>query len=142
MYMALCSNEPAKNMITKKNWHSKNQGTYITGNNCVFSSYCKAITTLLVVIILWASPAAALTVSTGDYRVQLFTDPSPPVAGLETLITLKVLRVTDGLPAQHGKIHIKLSEAADTDEIDRTVNEDFSTFNMAKEGDERCQKNS
>jgi hypothetical protein len=134
--MALCSIELAKKMKTKKNWHSKNQKPYIAGNNYVFSSCIKAITTLLIAIFLWASPASALTVSTGDYRIQLLTDPSPPVAGLETLTTLKVLRVTDGLPAQHGKIHIKFSEAADTDEIDRIENEDLSTFNMVKGGDE------
>jgi polyferredoxin len=134
--MALYPNVLNKNMISKKNWHSKNQKEYFAGNCCLFSSYCNAIAILLVTIILWASPALALNVSTGDYRVQLLTDPSPPVVGLETLTTLKVLRVKDGLPAQHGKIHIKFSEAADTDEIDRIGNEDISTFNMFKEGDE------
>ncbi len=104
MYMALCSNEPAKNMITKKNWHSKNQGTYIIGNNCVFSSYCKVIITLLIAIFLWASPASALTVSTSDYRVQLLTDPTSRIAGQETLTTLKMLHVSDRLPVQNGSI--------------------------------------
>ncbi len=134
--MALCSNELAKNMLTKKNWHSKNQKEYVADDSYLFSSYCKAITILLIAIILWASPASALNVSTGNYRIQLFTDPTPPVAGLETPTTLKVLRITDGLPAQYGKIYIKLSEAADTEEISRTGIENLSTFNMVKEVDE------
>jgi polyferredoxin len=51
-------------------------------------------------------------------------------------MTLKVLRAADGLPALDGKIHIKFSEAVNTDEIDRIADKDFSTFNMFKGGDE------
>jgi polyferredoxin len=134
--MAQSSYELPENMIIKIKWPNKNQKEYFADYSCLFSSNCKAIISLLIAIILWASPASALTVSTGDYRVQMFTDPSPPVVGLETLTTLKVLHVTDGLPAQHGKIHIKFSEAANTDEIDRIENENLSTFNMVKEIDE------
>jgi polyferredoxin len=123
-------------MISTNNWFSKNKKMNHTEDNFVLGFYCKTFVTLLVSIILWAAPASAATVSTGDYRVQLLTDPSPPIAGQETLITLKVLHVSDGLPAQHGKIHIKLSEAKDSDEIGRTVNGDLSTFNIAKEIDE------
>jgi polyferredoxin len=134
--MALRSNELAKNMITKKNWHSKNQGAYITGNNYIFSSCCKVITTLLIAIFLWASPASALTVSTGDYQVQFLTDPTPPIAGQETLITLKILHVSDRLPVQNGKVFIKLSETTDTEEIGKTENENLSIFDIVKESDE------
>ena len=128
-------NALAKNMITKKNWHRKNQGKHLTGNNCIFT-YCKAIITFLIAIILWASPVSALTVSTGDYRVQLLTDPIPPIAGQETLITVKILHVAGRLPAQNGKVFIKLSETTDTEEIGKTGNEDLSTFDIVKESDE------
>lgn len=123
-------------MIRIKNWHSKNQATCITGNNCGLSFYCKAIVTLLIAIFFGAAPASAVTVSTGDYQIRLLTDPSPPIAGQETLITLKIIRARDGLPARNGKILIKLSEVKDSDEIGRTVNQDLSTFHLVRESDE------
>jgi hypothetical protein len=91
-------------MITKRNWHSKNQRAYIKGNNYIFSSCCKVITALLTAIFLWASPASALTVSTSDYRVQLLTDPTSRITGQETLKTLKILHVSDRLPVQNGSV--------------------------------------
>ncbi|MBE9520219.1 MAG: 4Fe-4S binding protein, partial [Proteobacteria bacterium] len=123
-------------MVSENNRQINYQTLHAADNCYVLSYYCKVVITLLVSIILWTTPTSAATVSTGDYRVQLLTDPSPPIAGQETLITLKVLRVSDGLPAQHGKIHIKLSEVKDSDEIGRTVNEDLSTFNVVRETDE------
>jgi polyferredoxin len=117
-------------------WYLKNKRTNLTRNNFAAGLFCKVLATLLIVIILGAAPASAVTVSTGDFLVQVLTEPSPPIAGKETLITLKVLRAKDRFPAQHGKVHIKLSEAEDTEEIGRIINDDLSTFNMAKERDE------
>jgi ferredoxin len=99
--------------------------------------FCSYIITLLVVVILGAASSAfAITVSTGNYLVQMLSEPSPPNAGKETMLTLKVLRAKDGLPAQHGKILVKLSEAGDSEEIGRLVNENFVAFDIVKERDE------
>jgi polyferredoxin len=123
-------------MISIKNRHINDQEVCAASNRCLLSLYCKAIITLLFSLFLWVSPVFAYTVSTGDYQIRLYTDPAPPVAGQETLITLKILRVTDRLPIQNGSILIKLSEAADKEEVGKAENEDLSTFNMVEEGDE------
>jgi polyferredoxin len=105
------------------------------------ASHCKnllygVLVALFFSIIFIASPSFAVTVSTGDHLLQLQTEPASPVAGQETLITLKVLNASDGTPARSGSIFIKISEAEDAEEIIRIAHNDLSTFDRLKERDE------
>jgi polyferredoxin len=95
----------------------------------------RILAVLFFFIIFAATPSDAMTVSTGDYLLQFQTEPVTPIAGKETLITLKALNSLDGTPAQHGKILINLTETVDTEEVNRKPNYDFSTFEMLKEMD-------
>jgi hypothetical protein len=68
----------------------------------------------LLLATLAPSIATATSVTVDGYSLQLLTDPDPPTAGQKTLITLKIIRLTDGAPAQNGKILIMVSETQDT----------------------------
>jgi hypothetical protein len=123
-------------MMNMDIWYSKNKKTNLTRNIFATGLFYKFLIAILITIISGAASASAVKVTSGDYLVQMLTEPSPPIAGQETLITLKVLHARDGLPARHGKVLVKISEVEETEEIDRTVSEDLATFNKAKERDE------
>jgi 5-hydroxyisourate hydrolase-like protein (transthyretin family) len=118
------------------NWFKTNKSEKSTRTYGATSFIYTALAALLFIMVLSAVSASANTVSTGDYFFQLQTEPAPPVAAQETLITLKVLHTQDGNPARRGKILIKLSEAEDTEETNRRVNNDISAFRKLKERDD------
>lgn len=118
------------------NWFGIGQKAENKQTNFGASLIYRSLTVLVFIIILSASPAVAISVSTGDYLLQFQTEPAPPIAGQETFITLKILSTRDGGPARHGEILINIVEEGDTEEFNRGAYNDLSTFERLNERDD------
>jgi polyferredoxin len=121
---------------TMHSWFNKRKKGRDARANYAAGMICRALAAFLYIMVLYAVPASAYNISTGDFLLQLQTEPASPIAGQETLITLKVLNASDGTPARSGRIFIKISEAEDAEEIIRTAHNDLSIFDRLEERDE------
>ncbi len=92
---------------------------------------------IFLTIIAWYSSSSAYNaVSTGEYHIRLFTDPSPPIAGQETSLIIKILRVSDNAPVGKGKVLLNVAETTDDNRRDGIRRENPTTFMLAREADE------
>jgi polyferredoxin len=92
---------------------------------------------LMLLLTVLAGPApAANTLLVGDYRIQLFTDPDPLIAGKEAVIIAKILRSKDSTPVRGGKIYFSTSDNSQETQNDAIDFKDDSTYTAAEEVDE------
>ena len=91
----------------------------------------------LFFVLLVSAPAFALNaVISGDYQIQLITEPAPPQAGRETTLTFKILHASDNTPARGGKVLVDASGKT-ADIKDEVLDlDDILTFIEATEADD------
>jgi polyferredoxin len=68
---------------------------------------------ILFILLITTMPGQALgsdSALLGDYQIQVFADPDPPIAKKETTITVKILYADDFTPGRGGKILISAKE--------------------------------
>ncbi len=64
----------------------------------------------IVLILAFSVPVFALNaVISGKYQIQLITEPAPPNAGSESVLTFKILHLADMSPARAGRVLVDIN---------------------------------
>ncbi len=90
----------------------------------------------LLILLLPSQALASGAVEVGEYQIRIFTEPEPPVASEEALITLKILRSRDQSPVRGGKVFISTKETLQDITEGGLDLRDMPDFQEAKEADE------
>jgi hypothetical protein len=91
---------------------------------------------LLLLAFIPQPALASSDVLTGDYQIQIFTEPDPLVAGKEANIIIKILRSRDHMPVKNGQIYLSTENTFQTARAKRPDLKIVSEYKAATEADE------
>jgi len=91
---------------------------------------------LLLIPLLSGTALGSNAVEAGGYQIRIITEPEPPIAQKQALITLKVLRSRDQSPVRGGKVFISTKETLQDIKDGGLDFRDRSGYKEAKEADE------
>lgn len=75
-----------------------------------FTSIAAGMVSCIALILVFSVPAFALNaVLSGKYQIQLITEPDPPNAGSESVLTFKILHLADMSPARAGRVLVDIN---------------------------------